>query len=83
MSSRKFVSAFAAVALIAAPTMAAAQSVQAPLAPAAETVEGSEMRDGDSGVGQLLPLIIIIALVFLIREIVKDRDIGERDPRSP
>jgi hypothetical protein len=75
--SSKFVSALAAVALMAAPTIAAAQSA-AP-APAQESVEGSEL----SGAGQVLPLFIIIAIVLLIREIVKDRDLGREDPRSP
>jgi hypothetical protein len=78
--SSKFVSALAAVALTAAPTIAAAQSA-AP-APAQESVEGSELRGG-GGVGQVLPLFIIIAIVLLIREIVKDRDLGREDPRSP
>ncbi|HEX8643634.1 MAG TPA: hypothetical protein VF702_06945 [Allosphingosinicella sp.] len=83
MSSKKFVSAFAAFALMAAPTMAAAQT-QAPLAPAEESLEGSSLRDGDDGgVGQILPIIAIIAIVFLIRELVKDRNLGEQDPRSP
>lgn len=78
--SSKFVSALAAVALMAAPTIAAAQSV-AP-APAPESLEGSELRDS-GGVGQVLPLFVIIAIVLLIREIVKDRDLSRQDPRSP
>lgn len=77
MSSKKFMSAIAAVALMASSSMAAAQ-----VAPAPETVEGSELRGEGSGIGQIFPLIAIIAIVFLIREIVKDRDIGE-NPISP
>ena len=77
MSSKKFMSAIAAVALMASSSMAAAQ-----VAPAPEAVEGSELRGEGSGVGQIFPLIAIIAIVFLIREIVKDRDIGE-NPISP
>ena len=71
--------ALAAVSLATAPTVAAAQSA-APLAPAEETVEGSQL--GDSGVGQVLPLFVIIAIVMLIREIVKDDDSGD-PPVSP
>lgn len=79
MSSKKFISALAAAALVAAPTVAAAQ-----MSPAPETVEGSELRDSENGgVGQILPLLAIIAIVFLIRELVKDRDIGFDDPISP
>ena len=78
MSSNKFLSALTAVAMMAAPTMAAAQSVQ----PAAEAVEGSQLRDDEGGIGTILPLIAIIAIVFLIRELVKDRDIGN-NPVSP
>jgi hypothetical protein len=77
MSSKRIVSALAAVALVAAPTIAAAQ-----VAPAPETVEGSELR-GEGGVGQILPILAIIAIIFLIREIVKDRDIGLDNPASP
>lgn len=79
MSSKKFISALAAAALVAAPTMASAQ-----MSPAPETVEGSELRDSENGgVGQILPLLAIIAIVFLIRELVKDRDIGKDNPVSP
>lgn len=77
----KIVSALAAVALTAAPTIAAAQTAAAP-APAEETVEGSALRGEGGGVGQILPLLAIVAIVFLIRELVKDRDLGEV-PRSP
>lgn len=76
----KIMSAFVAASLVAAPTVAAAQSAAQPLAPASENVEGSEMR---GGVGQVLPLFAIIAIVLLIREIVKDRDIGRDNPVSP
>jgi hypothetical protein len=64
--------------MMAAPTMAAAQSVQ----PAAETVQGSQLRDDEGGIGTILPIIAIIAIVFLIRELVKDRNIGS-NPVSP
>jgi hypothetical protein len=69
----KLISALAAVSLMAAPTMAVAQND-----PDVETEE--ERRGG--GFGQVLPLLVIIAIVFLIREIVKDRDIGA-EPISP
>lgn len=78
MSLKKFVTALTAMSLAAAPTVASAQ-VAAP-APAEETVEGSQL--GESGVGQVLPVFVIIAIVLLIREIVKDRDLGE-PPISP
>lgn len=79
MSLKKLVTAMAAVSLITAPTMAVGQTA-APLAPAEETVEGSQL--GDSGVGQILPLFVIAAIVLLIREIVKDSDSGD-PPISP
>lgn len=79
MSLKKFVTAMAAVSLATAPTMAAAQAT-APLAPAGETVEGSQL--GDSGVGQILPLFVIAAIVLIIRELVKDDDSGD-PPISP
>lgn len=79
MALKKIVTALAAVSLATAPTLAAAQTT-APLAPADETVEGSQL--GDSGVGQILPIFVIIAIVMLIREIVKDDDSGD-PPISP
>ena len=81
MAYRKIVAALAAAALVAAPTMGVAQTAAQAPAPAAETVDGSELRGGN-GFGQVLPLLFIIALVLLIREIVKDRDVGD-DAISP
>jgi|GEM_PF-3190440 len=79
MSLKKFVAATAAVSLATAPAMAVAQST-APLAPAEETVEGNQL--GESGVGQILPVFVIVAIVLLIRQLVKDSDSGD-PPISP
>ena len=78
MLLKKLVTVLAAASLVAGPTMASAQSA-APLAPAEETVEGSAL---DEGAGQLLPLVVIILIVLLARELVKDRDSGD-PPVSP
>jgi hypothetical protein len=77
MSLKNIVTALAAVSLATAPAMAAAQP-----APAQETVEGSQLGEDDSGVGQILPLFVIAAIVLLIRELVKDDDSGD-PPISP
>ena len=58
MVFKKVVTAAAAAALIAAPTVAAAQTA-APVEPASETVEGSEMRGGF-----IIPLIALIAIIL-------------------
>ena len=84
MSLKKFVTALTAVSLAAAPTVGAAQAA-APVAPAEETVEGSQLR-GDSGIGQVLPLFVILAIVLLssrtatapIRPSRPDRATGKR-----
>ena len=81
MSLKKLATALAAVSLAVAPTMAAAQAT-APLAPAGETVEGSQLGEDDSGIGQILPLFVIAAIVLIIRELVKDDDSGD-PPISP
>lgn len=80
MLLKKFVAALAAVSLAAAPTVASAQ-VGAPLAPAEERVEGSRL-DGESGFNQIIPILIIVAIVLLARELVKDRDSAD-PPISP
>jgi hypothetical protein len=62
---KSIVAAAASLALIAAPTVAAAQSAPtaqpatSEVAPAAEQVDGSEMRGG-----YLLPLAVIIAAII-------------------
>jgi glycerol uptake facilitator-like aquaporin len=69
------IAATAAVALMAAPTVAAAQSVE--VAPASETVtEGSELRGGF-----IIPLIAIVAIILGILAATND---GDDDlPHSP
>ncbi len=57
MVFKKVVTATCAVALMAAPTVAAAQG--APVEPASESVEGSELRGGF-----IIPLIAIIAIIL-------------------
>jgi hypothetical protein len=54
---KKVITAVSAVALLAAPTMAVAQS--APVEPASESVEGSELRGGF-----IIPLIALIAIIL-------------------
>jgi glycerol uptake facilitator-like aquaporin len=69
------ITAATAVALIAAPTMAAAQSVE--VAPASETVDGgSELRGGF-----IIPLIAIIAIILGILAATHDDD--DDLPTSP
>ena len=74
---RKLISAAAALALTAGPAVAAANTpppaVQAP-APAAETVEGSEIHGGF-----ILPLLTIIAVIIAVLLLTKNND----KPNSP
>jgi hypothetical protein len=81
MLVRKIVTGLTAAALVAAPTMAVAQSAAPEIAPAGESVEGSELRGG-GGIGQVFPLFLIAAIVFAIRELVKSEDPGD-DAISP
>ena len=81
---KKLLPAIAAAALTVSPTLAVAQSATiapAQLAPAEETVEGSELR-GLRG-GFIIPLLAIAAIVLGILaatgNLEKDRD----TPRSP
>lgn len=60
MVFKKVITAASAVALIASPTIAVAQSAQpAALEPAAESVEGSELRGGF-----IVPLLALIAIIL-------------------
>jgi glycerol uptake facilitator-like aquaporin len=69
------IAATASVALMAAPTVAAAQSVE--VAPASETVtEGSELRGGF-----IIPLIAIVAIILGILAATNDDD--DDLPESP
>jgi hypothetical protein len=70
---KKVVTAASALALMAAPTVAAAQS--APVEPAGETVEGSELRGGF-----IIPLIAIVAIILGILAAMHD---DEDPPHSP
>lgn len=56
MAFRKIITAASAVALVAAPTVAMAQTQ---LEPASEQVEGSELRGGF-----IIPLIAIVAIIL-------------------
>ena len=57
MVFKKVVTAASALALIAAPTMSVAQT--APIEPASESVDGSELRGGF-----IIPLIALIAIIL-------------------
>jgi hypothetical protein len=74
---RKIAAAAAAIALVASPTVAAAQSA-APveIAPATETAEGEELRGGF-----ILPLAIIVAIVIAVLLLTKSDE--EDTPVSP
>jgi glycerol uptake facilitator-like aquaporin len=72
---KRLIAATAAVALMAAPTMAAAQSVE--VAPASESIdEGSELRGGF-----IIPLIAIVAIILGILAATNDND--DDLPSSP
>jgi hypothetical protein len=70
------IAATTSVALIAAPTMAAAQTRSAEVAPAAETVDGDQLRGGF-----IIPLIALIAIILGILAATHDDD-GDL-PHSP
>ena len=75
MDFKRLIAATAAVALMAAPTMAAAQSVE--VAPASESIdEGSELRGGF-----IIPLIAIVAIILGILAATNDND--DDLPSSP
>jgi hypothetical protein len=70
------IAATTSVALIAAPTMAAAQTRSGEVAPAAETVNGDQLRGGF-----IIPLIALIAIILGILAATHDDD---KDlPHSP
>jgi cell division protein FtsX len=74
------IAATASVALMAAPTMAAAQASAAPatteVAPADENVSGSELRGGF-----IIPLIALIAIILGILAATRSGD--DNLPHSP
>jgi len=70
----KVITAAATVALMAAPTVAAAQS--AAIEPAGESVEGSELRGGF-----IIPLIALIAIILGILAATHGED--NDPPTSP
>ena len=74
MVFKKAITAVSAVALLATPTIAAAQT--APVEPASETVEGSELRGGF-----IIPLIALIAIILGILAATHDDD--DDLPHSP
>ena len=73
MVFRKVITAASAVALMAAPTVASAQST--PIQPPSETVEGSELRGGF-----IIPLIAIVAIILGILAALHEH---EDPPHSP
>ena len=74
MGFKGLIAATAAVALMAAPTVAAAQ--RAEVAPASETVtEGSELRGG-----WIIPLIVIVAIILGILAATHDDDDPPKTP---
>jgi len=71
---KALVAATASVALMTAPTVAAAQAAPE-VAPASETVEGSELRGGF-----IIPLIAIVAIILgILAALHEDED----PPHSP
>ena len=81
MVFKGFIAAVTAVALSATPAMAAGSSAAAAaratqVAPASETVEGSELRGGF-----IIPLIALIAIILGILAAMHDDD--EDLPHSP
>ena len=74
MVFKKAITAVSAVALLATPTIAAAQT--APVEPASETVEGSELRGGF-----IIPLIALIAIILGILAATHNDD--DDLPHSP
>ena len=83
MRFKGLIAATASVALIATPTMAAAQATSAAarsteVAPATETVEGEQLRGGF-----IIPLIALIAIILGLC-IATDQCGGDEDlPHSP
>lgn len=83
MAFKRFIAVVAAVALTVSPTIAAAGTARAAsaqaqeIAPAAERVEGSELRRS----GIIIPLIGIIAIILAILLITKKG--GDKEPISP
>ena len=76
MGFNRLIAATAAVALMAAPTVAAAQSAE--VAPATESVtEGSELRGGF-----IIPLIAIVAIILGILAATQGDDDDDL-PTSP
>ena len=77
MGFKGIIAATAAVAFMAAPTVAAAQTAPAEVAPATETVnEGSQLRGGF-----IIPLIAIIAIILGLLELINDDDANL--PKTP
>jgi len=71
------IAATASVALMAAPTMAAAQTAATEVAPAGENVSGSELRGGF-----IIPLIALIAIILGIIAATRGNNDGDL-PHSP
>lgn len=74
MVFKKVVTAVSAAALMAAPTIVTAQTA-APVEPASETVEGSELRGGF-----IIPLIALIAIILGICAATDVCGGGDDDP---
>lgn len=74
MVFKKAITAVSAVAMMATSTIAAAQA--APVEPATETVQGSELRGGF-----IIPLIALIAIILGILAATHDND--DDLPHSP
>jgi hypothetical protein len=82
---KKLMTAASAVALIAAPTVATAQtasSAPAAMEPAGESVEGSEQRGRGRFGGWFVPLVVVIVIILGIIIFVQDND-EDGPPTSP
>lgn len=72
MKFKGLIAATAAVALMATPTIAAAQAT--PVAPAVETVEADSQMAGLTGGGIFIPLMALAAVVLGILVLLDDDD---------
>jgi hypothetical protein len=78
MRIKRIIASFGAAALAFSPAVAAAQSV-APIIPAEETVEGSELRGGF-----IIPLVAIVAIILGVLAALGELEgDGNGPPKSP
>jgi type IV secretory pathway VirB2 component (pilin) len=84
MRFKSIITGLAAVAMMATPTISAAQAgAGSVVVPAEETVEGSELRGGMRGnVAAILALLGVAGVAYLvIKALLEDKDALEEEPR--